>query len=179
MGGAPSRPRCSPPHVPLPLPLAPAGFAPRLQPPYYAVIFTSHQRAPAPAAAAPGGSSGSSSGHGGGAGSGAPAGGGDGGYAAAAARMVELAHGQPGFLGVESARGSDGLGITVSYWRTAADVAEFRRHSEHAAARAAGRAAWYAHYELRVARVERAYGWDAGEDGRGAPAGAAAAWGDD
>ncbi|RMV42609.1 Antibiotic biosynthesis monooxygenase protein [Pseudomonas syringae pv. helianthi] len=37
-------------------------------------------------------------------------------YADAAQRMVGLARQQPGFLGVESARGEDGLGITVSYW---------------------------------------------------------------
>ncbi|MCF5225015.1 antibiotic biosynthesis monooxygenase, partial [Pseudomonas syringae] len=36
-------------------------------------------------------------------------------YATAAQRMVELARQQPGFLGVESARGDDGLGVTVSY----------------------------------------------------------------
>ncbi|EJM47726.1 antibiotic biosynthesis monooxygenase family protein, partial [Pseudomonas sp. GM48] len=41
---------------------------------------------------------------------------GDMGYAEAAAQMLELAREQPGFLGVESARGDDGLGITVSYW---------------------------------------------------------------
>ena len=32
-------------------------------------------------------------------------------------RMMQLAQQQPGFLGVESVRGDDGLGITVSYWR--------------------------------------------------------------
>ena len=41
---------------------------------------------------------------------------GDKGYAEAAERMVTLAREQPGFLGIESARGEDGLGITVSYW---------------------------------------------------------------
>lgn len=106
------------------------GFAPRPEPPYYAVIFTSQRTD------------------------------GDAGYAAAAARMVELAAQQPGFLGVESARGADGLGITVSYWRTLNDIAAWRRDVEHTAAREAGRARWYSHYELRVARVERAYGWD-------------------
>ena len=33
-----------------------------------------------------------------------------------AQRMVELAEQQEGFLGVESARGSDGFGVTISYW---------------------------------------------------------------
>ena len=35
-------------------------------------------------------------------------------YSLTAERMVELAQQQPGFLGVESVRGGDGIGITVS-----------------------------------------------------------------
>ena len=31
-------------------------------------------------------------------------------------RMVALSSQQPGFLGMDSVRGNDGLGITVSYW---------------------------------------------------------------
>ena len=82
----------------------------------------------------------------------------DDGYAEAADRMVELAAAQPGFLGVESARGADGFGITVSYWASEEAIAAWRRHAEHAAARAQGRSRWYTAFELRVARVERAYG---------------------
>ncbi|HSI57867.1 MAG TPA: antibiotic biosynthesis monooxygenase [Ideonella sp.] len=119
-------------------------FAPRPTPPYYAVIFTS-QRSEADEA----------------------------GYGAMAERMAELAAQQPGYLGVESARGGDGLGITVSYWRSLADIAAWRREIEHTAARDRGRAQWYRHYELRVAKVERAYGWDA-LDGAAAPGTAAA-----
>ena len=100
-------------------------------PPYYAVIFTS-LRAPEP---------------------------GDG-YAEMAARMVELAAVQPGFLGVESAR--DGLGITVSYWTDEAAIAAWKADLEHLVAQVRGREAWYAAYAVRVARVERAYGGLAG-----------------
>lgn len=103
-------------------------------PPYYAVIFTS-QRTP-----------------------------GDLGYGDTADRMVALAAEQPGYLGVESTRGEDGLGITVSYWRSAEDIAAWRRNAEHKIARDAGRSDWYAHYTLRVAKVERAYAWSR-EDG--------------
>lgn len=104
------------------------------EPPYYAVIFTS-QRIP-----------------------------GDHGYGGMADRMVALAAGQPGYLGVESARGDDGLGITVSYWRSPEDIAAWRRHAEHQVARDTGRRDWYQHYTLRIAKVERAYAW-AREDG--------------
>lgn len=77
------------------------------------------------------------------------------GYDETAARMVELAGRQPGFLGVESVRGADGLGITVSYWRTRADIEAWRRQVEHTEARRRGRTEWYRAYRLRVARIER------------------------
>ena len=81
---------------------------------------------------------------------------GDHGYGAMAERMVELARAQPGFLGVESVRDAEGLGITVSYWRDEASIAAWQRHAEHLVAQARGRREWYAAFELRVARVERA-----------------------
>lgn len=77
-------------------------------------------------------------------------------------RMVELAAQQPGYLGAESARGADGFGITVSYWVNDAAIAAWRRQSEHVAAQELGIARWYDHCELRVAKVERAYGKSAG-----------------
>jgi heme-degrading monooxygenase HmoA len=112
-----------------------SGFAPRFHAPYYAVIFTSRRRSVDATDA-------------------------DDGYGAAAARMAELAALQPGFFGAESARDADGLGITVSYWQTLADIAAWRAEIEHRQARSQGRERWYSHYELRVARIERAYGWD-------------------
>jgi heme-degrading monooxygenase HmoA len=74
----------------------------------------------------------------------------DAGYAAAAERMMELAAQQPGFLGAESARGADGFGITVSYWESEAAISAWKHQAEHAATRE--------HFELRVAKVTRAYG---------------------
>jgi heme-degrading monooxygenase HmoA len=106
-----------------------AGFAETPRPPYWVVVFTS-QRTPDD----------------------------DAGYAAAADRMVELTRQSPGFLGIESARGADGLGITVCYWDSEEAIAGWRAHVEHAEAREQGNARWYQHYELRVAKVERAYG---------------------
>ena len=69
------------------------------EPPYYAVIFTSLQT------------------------------GDQAGYDAASARMMELAAGMPGFLGVEAAR--ERLGMTVSYWADLASIAAWKRHAEH------------------------------------------------
>jgi heme-degrading monooxygenase HmoA len=104
-------------------------FARTPEPPYVAVIFSA-QRTP-----------------------------GDSGYAETAARMEDLARGQPGFLGLESARGADGFGITVSYWRSEAHALAWKAHVEHLPAQARGREEWYAGFELRVARVERARSW--------------------
>lgn len=102
-------------------------FAHTPEPPYYAVIFTS-TRTP------------------------------DGdGYDATAERMVALAREQPGFLGVESTRGADGFGITVSYWSSEEAIAQWKAEVRHQAAQMRGRRDWYAHYEVRVAKVERAY----------------------
>ena len=102
-------------------------FAKTPQPPYWAVIF-SNQRCD-----------------------------GNAGYADMATRMVELAAQQPGFLGVESTRDAEGFGITVSYWASEADIAAWKANAEHQVARRQGRAEWYTGFELRVARVERAY----------------------
>lgn len=101
-------------------------FAPHLQPPYYAVIFTSqlsNQQA---------------------------------GYNAAAQRMVELAQTQPGYLGAESVRNAQGFGITVSYWQDEQSIQQWREHTEHRLIQEEGKSRWYEHFELRVAKVERA-----------------------
>lgn len=94
------------------------------EPPYYAVIFTSARV-------------------------GGPV---DADYDATSARMVELAHGIEGFLGVDSARES--VGITVSYWRDLDAIARWRVHAEHRLAQERGRRDWYDTYTLRIARVE-------------------------
>lgn len=82
---------------------------------------------------------------------------GDRGYGAMAERMVEMARAQPGFLGVESARGADGFGITNSYWRDEESILAWKRVVDHLAAQRLGRERWYTHYAVRIGRIERAY----------------------
>jgi heme-degrading monooxygenase HmoA len=82
----------------------------------------------------------------------------DRGYDAVSDRMVELGSTYPGFLGIESARGADGLGITVSYWKDLESVKAWKMNQEHQRAQAAGKATWYDSYSVRIATVERAYG---------------------
>ena len=74
-------------------------------------------------------------------------------YSLTAERMVELAQKQPGFLGVESVRGEDGIGITVSYWRDRASIRNWRVNIEHLAAQQMGRQEFYSWYHIRVAEV--------------------------
>ena len=74
-------------------------------------------------------------------------------YDMTADRMVLLAQRQPGFLGVESVRGDDGIGITVSYWVDRVAIANWRQDAEHLVAQALGRQEFYAWYRIRVAEV--------------------------
>jgi heme-degrading monooxygenase HmoA len=103
-------------------------FAALPEPPYYVVIFTSTRTQD------------------------------DNGYGAMAERMVDLAAQQPGYLGVESTRGADGFGVTLSYWSSLEAIAAWKRNAEHLEAQRKGYTGWYAHFEVKVARVERAYG---------------------
>ncbi|GAA1976175.1 antibiotic biosynthesis monooxygenase family protein [Kitasatospora viridis] len=98
-------------------------------PPYYAVVFTAVRTS------------------------------GDNGYQETDDRLMELAADEPGFLGVDAARGADGLGITVTYWQDEQSIAAWRNHAEHALARKYGREHWYSSYALHVTKVERAYGF--------------------
>ena len=77
------------------------------------------------------------------------------GYAETAARMVELAALQPGFLGVESAR--EDLGITISYWSDLESIKKWKAHAEHLEAQRLGMTQWYSDYMTRIALVERDY----------------------
>ena len=79
----------------------------------------------------------------------------DSGYGETADRMVELAHEQPGFLGVESARNE--VGVTVSYWKDLESIKNWKANTEHLAAQQSGIKNWYAQYVTRIAKVERDY----------------------
>jgi heme-degrading monooxygenase HmoA len=103
-------------------------FANTPQPPYYAAIFTSQRTVD------------------------------DQGYGDMADRMMALASQQEGFLGAESTRDVSGFGITVSYWVNEHAIVKWKAHMAHLQAQAMGKTTWYSHYELRVAKVERAYG---------------------
>jgi len=83
---------------------------------------------------------------------------GDHGYNEMAELMVKLASEQNGFLGIESARNE--IGITVSYWRDLESIKQWRGHAEHTVARDKGRSDWYGAFKVRIAKVERDYGFE-------------------
>jgi glutathione S-transferase len=83
--------------------------------------------------------------------------GGDEEYACTASEMEELAKKQPGFLAIDSARGADGFGITVSYWESLEAIRSWKAQRDHAVAQERGRKEFYERYEIRVASVERGY----------------------
>jgi heme-degrading monooxygenase HmoA len=83
---------------------------------------------------------------------------GDHGYSETADQMLELARQQDGFLGVESARNE--IGITVSYWRDLECIRKWRENMNHAVARYKGRKEWYQSFKVRIAKVERDYGFE-------------------
>jgi len=85
---------------------------------------------------------------------------GDAGYGAAADAMEALAATHPGYRGIESVRGADGVGITLSYWADDASALAWKNHPEHKRIRDAGRAEWYRRYEVIVAEVQRDYRWN-------------------
>ncbi len=89
---------------------------------------------------------------------------GDHGYGAMAEAMFQLALEQPGCLGVESARSPDGFGITNAYFTDEASILAWKNNARHLAAQKLGRERWYEHYELRIAKVERAYSGPIGRD---------------
>jgi len=108
-------------------------FADTPEPPYYAVMFTNQLSDD------------------------------DAGYAEMGEKMFELAMEQPGCLGVETTRDVSGFGITISYWRDEESIKAWKSVTSHEAAQRTGIKRWYEHFEVRVAKVERAY---SGPEGR-------------
>jgi heme-degrading monooxygenase HmoA len=102
-------------------------FAQTPKPPYYAVIFTAKYSSDIS------------------------------GYRNMSERMRELAEKQPGYLGIESVEDADGFKITVSYWDSDEAICNWKAQLEHQIAQKQGKRMWFDEYEIRVAKVERAY----------------------
>eukprot|EP01061_Rhynchopus_euleeides_P005581 TRINITY_DN14809_c0_g1_i2.p1 TRINITY_DN14809_c0_g1~~TRINITY_DN14809_c0_g1_i2.p1 ORF type:complete len:103 (+),score=36.69 TRINITY_DN14809_c0_g1_i2:96-404(+) len=79
------------------------------------------------------------------------------GYDATADEMVRLAAAQPGFINSESFSNATGVHVTISYWKTLADVRHWKENGAHQAAQKSGKEKWYKWYSLKVCKVERDY----------------------
>lgn len=95
------------------------------EPPYYAVIFTSVRTAD------------------------------DNGYEKMADEVAKLGFSQPGFLGAESTRDINGVGITVSYWDSPEAIQNWKNDRLHREAQKLGQDIWYKSFATRVCKVER------------------------
>ena len=82
----------------------PAGFPHTLAPPHYAVTFTAHRTAA------------------------------DESYDRVAKKMFDIPLQQRSFLGAESTRDDEGLGVTVSYWRSKDSILKWKALADHLAA---------------------------------------------
>ena len=78
-------------------------------------------------------------------------------YERMALEMEELAALQPGYLGFESARNPDGVGISVSYWSSLEAIRQWKDFAAHRDAQARGQNDFYERYEVRVCSVDRGY----------------------
>ena len=81
------------------------------------------------------------------------------GYAEDTETILELAKRHPGFLGIEAA-GDEDLSIAVSYWDSDETIRAFKQLAEHLIIQKRGRETYYKSYKMRVARVERDYGFN-------------------
>ncbi|QDT99403.1 antibiotic biosynthesis monooxygenase family protein [Gimesia aquarii] len=107
-------------------------MAPKRQPPYYAVIFTSTQTDDLD------------------------------GYAEMSAHMEKLASNQSGFLGIESFRSLDKKGVTISYWKDLSAIRAWKENPEHLTAQQLGKQQWYQDYTIEIAKIETAYDFQTG-----------------
>ena len=82
------------------------------------------------------------------------------GFEEMAERMVELVRQQPGFLAMDSAGGANGIDIVISYWKDEESIRHWKQQMDHLKAQKSGRQRWMKNYQVRIGRVERAYGFD-------------------
>lgn len=78
-------------------------------------------------------------------------------YATIARRIEEFLKTQPGYLGMDSVRNSEGEGITVCYWESLEAIDMWRIDERHILAQQQGKAEWYAYYKVIVSESFRSY----------------------
>lgn len=74
------------------------------------------------------------------------------GYAQMDEQTITLAQTMPGYLGYESVNNGN-KGIFISYWKTMADIENWRRHPVHIDAKS-NAVHWYEYYHSMICLVE-------------------------
>ena len=77
------------------------------------------------------------------------------GYHEMAGHIEALSKQGQGYLGMDSARSE--IGISVSYWKTEADILRWKQQTDHLLAQKLGKEKWYECYTVRICKVERQY----------------------
>ena len=78
------------------------------------------------------------------------------GYPKMAEKLIELAHEQPGFIGIEACY-MEGFSLAVTYWHSLESIQQWRENSVHLAAKNKAEEQWFSKYMTRIAKVEKAY----------------------
>lgn len=78
------------------------------------------------------------------------------GYPEMAQKMVEIAKGQSGFIGIESCY-MRGFVIAVTYWESLEAIDAWRVNAHHVIAKDNAKTRWFKKYFTRIAKVEKAY----------------------
>ena len=71
--------------------------------------------------------------------------------------ILENINPQNRFIEVESYREKSGKGVTISYWKSIADIQEWREHSAHLRVQKYGRDLAYFNYPNKICEVQREY----------------------
>lgn len=75
-------------------------------------------------------------------------------YGRISQELEDLAATIDGYCGIQSVRGEDGFGITVSYWESEAAINEWRHTAKHLAAKKRAKTDWYDDYLSLITRIE-------------------------
>ena len=76
-------------------------------------------------------------------------------YESTSQKLMELVSDMEGFLGIESVRDENGMGISVSYWTTVEAIENWRKQPTHLEAQRNGKNLWYSSFSTRVCQIER------------------------
>ena len=81
-------------------------------------------------------------------------------YASTATAMEAHARAMPGFVGFKSFRAEDGERLSVIHWESEDTLRAWAEDERHRAAQRLGREKWYRYFQIEVAEVIRAYGFE-------------------